>query len=146
MPFNVNEFLPLLAVLLAFAGGAAIACLLMRSRLRDANAGGRTSRDGEVAQLTTERDTSQEALQRLHRDHDATLRELAEHRARVVALSREGATLAGRLERLPQVEGELAAARGDEALNEACQRRAAPHRNRHAPAGTGPGGRGPGDA
>ena len=123
MPFNVNEFLPLLTALLAFAGGAVITWLLMRGRLRDANVGGRTSRDGEVAQLTTERDTLQEALQRLHRDHDATLRELAEHRARVVTLSREGATLAGRLERLPQVEGDLAAARADaKHWNEACQR------------------------
>jgi len=123
MPFNVNEFLPLLAVSLAFAGGAAIAWLLMRGRLRDASAGGRASRDGEVAQLTTERTSSQEALQRLHADYDATMRELTEHRARVVTLSREGATLAGRLERLPQVEGELAAARADaKHWNEACQR------------------------
>lgn len=123
MPANLNEFVPLAAALAAFVCGAALVWLLMRSRLREANANGRASRDGEVAQLATERDTSQAALQRLHRDHDATLRELTEHRARVVALSRESATLAGRLERLTQVEAELAAARADaKQWNEARQR------------------------
>ena len=107
----------------AFAIGLLLAWLLQRGRLREALGRGRESRDAEVAQLTIERDTSQEALQRLYRDHDASLRELAEQRTRVVALSRDSATLAGRLERLTQIETELSAARAEaKHWNEACQR------------------------
>src|SRR5262249_18689324 len=99
--------------LVAFALGVLAAWFVLRGRRRDAQALGRASRDAELAQVATERDASAEALQRLHRDHDATLRELAEHRTRIVALSRDGATLAGRLERLTQVEAELVAARAE---------------------------------
>src|SRR5678816_1058075 len=64
-----------------------------------------------------------ETGQRLLRDRDAALRELSEQRARVLTLSSHGATLAGRLERLTQVEAELTAARDDARhWNEACQR------------------------
>ena len=124
MSTNPNEWLPLLAIAIAaFASGCLIVALLARGRARAAGAAGRAGRDVEVAQLSTERDTAQEALQRLHRDHDAAQRELAEHRTRIVALAREGATLAGRIERLTQVETELTAARAEaKHWNEACQR------------------------
>src|SRR5215471_3902059 len=124
MPANLNEWLPTIAVAAtAFAVGALLAWLLLRQRARDAAALGRAGRDAEVAQLSAERDSAQQAQQRLLREHDAALRELGEHRARVVVLSRESATLAGRLERLSQVEAELAAARADvKHWNAACQR------------------------
>ncbi len=121
---NMNEVLiPFGAALAGLAVGALIAWLLMRRRLQDARAAGRASRDVEIAQLSAERDSTNETGQRLLRDRDAALRELSEQRARVLALSSQGATLAGRLERLTQVEGELTAAR-DEARhwNEMCQR------------------------
>ena len=123
MPTNLNQFLPLAIALLAFVAGAIVAWLALRGRVRDAQANGRASRDADVAQLAGERDAAQEALQRMNRDRDLALRELTEQRTRVVALSRESATLAGRLERLTQVEAELAAARADvKHWNEACQR------------------------
>ena len=114
MPANLNEWLPTItAGVLAFAVGAVLVWLLLRQRARDAAALGRAGRDAELAQLAAERDAAQQALQRVMREHDAALRELGEHRARVVALSREGATLAGRLERLTQVEAELTGVRGE---------------------------------
>jgi DNA recombination protein RmuC len=121
---NLNEVaIPLGAALAGLAVGALIAWLLMRGRQRDVHAAGRASRDAEVAQLGAERDASVETGQRLLRDRDAALRELSEQRTRVLALSSQGATLAGRLERLTQVEAELTAARGDaKHWNEACQR------------------------
>ena len=124
MPSSLNEWLPMLSVAAtAFAVGAVLAWLLLRQRTRDAVALGRAGRDAELAQLAAERDSAQQTLQRALREHDAALRELAEHRARVVALAREGATLAGRLERLTQVEAELTSARADvRHWNEACQR------------------------
>jgi len=124
MAANLNEFLPTAAwAMAAFVAGVMVAWLLLRGRAREARALGRESREAEVAQLSAERDAAREALQRLQRDHDAAQRELAEHRARVVALSRDGATLAGRLERLTQVEADLAAARADgKHWNDACQR------------------------
>jgi DNA recombination protein RmuC len=124
MPANLNELIPLVApAFAAFLAGILITWLLMRSRVRDAGILGRASREAEVAQLTTERDAAQATLMRLQREHEISLRELAEHRARVVALARDGATLAGRLERLTQVEAELVAARADaKHWNEACQR------------------------
>ncbi|HEY2396643.1 MAG TPA: DNA recombination protein RmuC [Rudaea sp.] len=124
MPVNLNEFLPAAVwTLAAFVVGAVIAWLLLRGRSREARALGRESRDAEVAQLAAARDAGRDALQRLQRDHDATQRELGEHRARVVSLARDGATLAGRLERLTQIEAELAAARADaKHWNDACQR------------------------
>ena len=124
MPANLNELIPMVApALAAFVAGVLIAWLLMRSRVRDAGVLGRTSREAEVAQLTTERDAALATLQRLQRDHESALRELAEHRVRVVDLARHGATLTGRLERLTQVEADLTAARADvKHWNEACQR------------------------
>ncbi|HSE12122.1 MAG TPA: hypothetical protein VLB69_05770, partial [Rudaea sp.] len=121
---DLNE--PVICIAAALAGlvvGALIAWLVMRGRRDDVYAAGRASRDAEVAQLSVERDASAEARQRLARDHDAALRELSEQRARVLALSAQGATLAGRLERLTQIESDLAAARAEaKHWNEACQR------------------------
>ena len=124
MPPNLNEWLPILAVAAtAFAIGALLGWLLQRQRVRGATALGRAGRDVEVAQLSAERDSAQQMVQRALREHEVALRELGELRARVVTLSRDGATLAGRLERLTQVEAELAAARADvKHWNEACQR------------------------
>lgn len=121
---NLNEAVICIAAAVAgLVTGAVIAWLLMRGRRQDAHAAGRASRDAEVAQLSVERDASAEARQRLARDHDAALRELSEQRARVLALSAQGATLAGRLERLTQIESDLAAARAEaKHWNEACQR------------------------
>src|SRR4030095_14746960 len=111
---NLNEVAIYLGAALAgLAVGALIGWLLMRGRRQDAYAAGRASRDAEVAQLSAERDGTNETGQRLLRDRDAALRELSEQRTRVLALSSQGATLAGRLERLTQVEAELTAARGD---------------------------------
>jgi len=121
---NLNDVaIHFASALAGLAVGALIAWLLMRRRLRDAHVAGRSSRDAEVAQLSAERDSANETGQRLLRDRDAALRELSEQRARVLALSSQGATLAGRLERLTQVETELNAARGDARhWNEMCQR------------------------
>src|SRR5512143_2951649 len=107
---NLNEAVIYIAAALAgLVIGALIAWLMMRSRREEIYAAGRGSRDAEVAQLSVERDASAEARQRLVRDHDVALRELSEQRARVLALSAQGATLAGRLERLAQIEADLAA-------------------------------------
>lgn len=124
MPANLNEWMPFIATALAaFGAGAVLVWLLLRQRVRDAAALARSARDAEFAQLSAEREAAQQTLQRALREHDSALRDLGEHRTRVVALSREGATLAGRMERLAQVEAELAAARGDaKHWNEACQR------------------------
>jgi DNA recombination protein RmuC len=118
-----NVAIYLASALTGLAVGALIAWLLMRRRLQEAHAAGRASRDAEVAKLSAECDSTNETGQRLLRDRDAALRELSEQRARVLALSSQGATLAGRLERLTQVETELTAARGDaKHWNEMCQR------------------------
>jgi len=124
MSANLNEVVIYLGAALAgLAVGALVAWLLVRGRRHDAYASGRASRDAEVAQLSVERDGSMEAGQRLLRDRDAALRELSEQRSRVLALSQQGATLAGRLERLTQIETELTAARADARhWNEMCQR------------------------
>lgn len=92
----------------AFLLGALVAWLLVRRRARDA---GRASRDVEVSQLAAERDTSLETRRRLQGENDHAQRQLEESRARIVDLSAERATLAGRLERLTQIEEELANAR-----------------------------------
>ncbi len=77
----------------------------------------------EVAQLAAERDTSLEARRRMQHDLDAATRELAEARRRIVEIAAERAEMAGRYERLTQVEQELAAAREQARhWNEACQR------------------------
>ncbi|HEX6833597.1 MAG TPA: DNA recombination protein RmuC, partial [Rudaea sp.] len=116
-----NDWLMLACVaLVAFLVGALFAWLLTR---RSALAAGRASRDVEVSQLASERDASLEARRRAQYEHDAALRELNDLRARIVALSSESAAMAGRLERLTQVEAELAAARAETRhWNEACQR------------------------
>jgi DNA recombination protein RmuC len=121
---NPNELMLWAAIALgALALGALVAWLLLRQRVRGAHAAGRASRDAEVTQLRTERDALQELRQRLHRDGESAQRELTEQRTRIVALASERATLAGRLERLAQVETELDKTRAEARhWNEACQR------------------------
>jgi DNA recombination protein RmuC len=111
MSINSNDYL-LFGVIAAafFAAGAVLAWLLVR---RQAFARGRASRDAEVSQLTAERDASLDMRQRLQSQHDAAARELGESRVRIVALSTQSATFGGRLERLTQIEQELAAARAE---------------------------------
>jgi DNA recombination protein RmuC len=118
MPAISNEVL--LWSLIAFVFGIVIAWLLF---VRRAHASGRSSRDVEVTQLAGERDSALEARRRIQSEHDHLNRELADSRARIVDLSSESAALNGRLERLTQVETELATARADARhWNEACQR------------------------
>lgn len=118
MPANLNEVL--LWSLLAFALGVFAGWLLLARR---AHAAGRTSRDVEVTQLAGERDNALEARRRMQSEHDVMNRELGEQRKRIVDLSAESASFSGRLERLTQVESELAVARAEaKHWNEACQR------------------------
>jgi DNA recombination protein RmuC len=118
VPTIPNEVL--LWSLIAFALGILISWLLF---VRRARASGRASRDVEVSQLAGERDNALEARRRIQSEHDHLNRELSEGRTRIVELSAESASLAGRLERLTQIETELAAARADaKHWNEACQR------------------------
>jgi DNA recombination protein RmuC len=106
--------------LLAFALGLLVGWLLLARR---AYWSGRASRDIELTQVAAERDSGLEARRRMQGEHDQLQRDLVETRARVVALSAEGAAFGGRLERLTQVEADLAAARADtKHWNEACQR------------------------
>ena len=89
---NIADF-PVTAViaLIAFALGAILSWLLMRSRA--------VALHGNWQRLQSER-AAREA-------------ELDQHRERLFALGNERATLAGRLERLTQVETELAATRAE---------------------------------
>jgi DNA recombination protein RmuC len=118
VPANLNEVL--LWSLIAFVLGMVIGWLLLARR---AHVSGRSSRDVEVSQLAGERDNALEARRRVQSEHDVLNREVVEHRKRVVELSAESASMAGRLERLTQVETDLAAARADaKHWNDACQR------------------------
>jgi DNA recombination protein RmuC len=118
VPANLNEVL--LWSLLALVLGVVMGWLLLARR---AHVSGRSSRDVEVSQLAGERDNALEARRRVQSEHDVLNRELVEHRKRVVELSAESASMAGRLERLTQVETDLSAARADaKHWNDACQR------------------------
>jgi DNA recombination protein RmuC len=108
MPANSNDLMVWGALaLIPFLAGMVIVWLLMRARASGAFAAGRASRDAEIAQNRAERDAAEQARLRLHQQHDAALRELDANRARVVDLSTQRAELAGRLERLTQIENEL---------------------------------------
>ncbi len=109
-----------IAAALAFLLGLFVAWLLTRGA---SFRRGRASRDVEVTQLANERDASLEARRRLQQEHDMVNRRLEENRQRIVEISEQRAASEGRLERLTQIEGELAAAR-EQVLhwNEACQR------------------------
>jgi DNA recombination protein RmuC len=109
-----------IAAVVAFLVGALIAWLLTRGAARRA---GQASRDVEVAQLASERDANLETRRRLQQEQEFATRELAESRRKSGEISEQRAALEGRLERLPIVEAELAAARGQVShWNEACQR------------------------
>jgi DNA recombination protein RmuC len=118
VPANLNEVL--LWSLLAFVLGVLSGWLLLARR---AHVSGRSSRDVEVTQLAGERDNALEARRRIQSEHDVLNRELVDQRKRILDVSAESASMAGRLERLTQIETELAAARADaKHWNEACQR------------------------
>lgn len=110
-------------VLAALAVGALFTWLVARARLRGALQAGRAARDAEVAQLTAEREAALANLRRVEQLQIGNKSDLDEQRARLLALVNEKATLSGRLERLAQIETELAAARVDaQKWREACQR------------------------
>ena len=124
MVYSLTDFM-LLAAVAAFAltAGAALAAAFVRQSARRAYEQGHAGREVEVAQVTAERDAALEAQRRLAREHETLQRELAETRRRIVEVSEERAALAGRFERLAQVEGELTTAREQgRHWNEACQR------------------------
>ena len=103
-----NTLMWILTALGTFVCGLLVAWLVMRWRMF---AAGRESRDVEFAQLAGERDSALEARRRLQGENEARSRELADIRAQVIEISAERAMMAGRLERLSQVEGDLAKAR-----------------------------------
>ena len=121
MAANSNDFVFWVLVAAgAFVFGALIAWLIAR---RTAFAAGRNSRDVEVSQLAAERDASLETRRRVDAQLKTGEHELEEARRRIIELSTESANLAGRLERLTQLEAELATARADTRhWNDACQR------------------------
>src|SRR5258706_3939817 len=94
--------------LMAFLAGALLAWLLMRARAAGAHAAGRASRESELVQLRAEREAAEQTRARLHQQHDVALRELEFGRTRVVELTAQRAELAGRLERLAQLEQGIA--------------------------------------
>ncbi|MGA9332748.1 MAG: DNA recombination protein RmuC [Rudaea sp.] len=115
-----NTLMWFLIALGAFVFGMLVAWLMLRWRTF---AAGRESRDVEFAQLAGERDSALEARRRLQGENEARARELADTRAQVADVSAERATMAGRLERLTQVEDDLARARAEnQELSEARQR------------------------
>ena len=110
----------ILVALGAFVFGLLVAWLALRWRMF---AAGRASRDVEFSQLANERDSALEARRRLQGESEARARELADSRAHVADVSAERATLAGRLERLTQVEQDLANVRAEnQQLSQARQR------------------------
>lgn len=109
-----------IAAAIAFLIGAFIAWLITRGA---SFRRGRGSRDVEVTMLANERDASLEARRRLQQEHDVVSRRLDDSQRRFVEISEQRATSEGRLERLSQVEAELAAAKTEVIhWNEACQR------------------------
>jgi DNA recombination protein RmuC len=109
MPANPNDLLQWGAVaLMIFLVGALTGWLLTRARAAAAHAAGRASRDVEIVQVRAERDAAEQARARVHQQYEAALRELEAGRARILDLSSQRAELAGRLERLGQIENELA--------------------------------------
>ncbi len=104
----------------AFFIGAFVAWLITRSA---SFRRGRGSRDVEVTMLANERDASLEARRRLQQEHDVVTRRLDDSQRRFVDMSEQRAASEGRLERLSQIEAELAATKAQVAhWNEACQR------------------------
>jgi DNA recombination protein RmuC len=112
-----------LIALIALIIGALVSWMLSRNAAKRAFETGRDSRTVESVQLTAERDAAIEARLRIQGEHEQAERGLAESHRRVIDLSSERAALAGRLERLAQIENELAAERVDvRKWREECQR------------------------
>jgi DNA recombination protein RmuC len=118
---NPNEVaFPTLIAIIALVVGALIGWLLAR---RSAFGAGRASRDVEVSQLASERDNSLEARRRIQQESDAAARKHDDTQRKLIELSEERASMAGRFERLAQVESEREVARAEaKHWNEACQR------------------------
>jgi DNA recombination protein RmuC len=109
-----------IAAAIAFVLGLFVAWLLTR---RSSFQRGRSSRDVEVTQLANERDASLETRRRLQQEYDVTARRLEDSQRRFVEISEQRAASEGRLERLSQIEAELAATKAQVVhWNEACQR------------------------
>ncbi len=124
MPTIANEYLWWILIAAGACGlGALLAWLAGRARAGTAFAAGRASRDAEIAALASERDALRDDAQRVRNAHESAVAELAEQRKTVFALGNERAMLGGRLERLGQLDAELAAARAEaQKWREATQR------------------------
>ena len=109
MSLNLDQYETVaIAAAIAFLFGALIAWLITR---RSAYRSGKASRDVEVSQLASERDSNLETRRRLQQEQEFATRELTESRRKIVEISEQRSTLEGRLERLTTIEAELAAAR-----------------------------------
>jgi DNA recombination protein RmuC len=123
--FNPMAFNPAfaMAALIAFAAGVVAAWLFARARIRAATQLGRAARDAEVAQLVAEREAAGANLRRVEQLHAAGKVESDALRDSLFKLGNERATLSGRIERLAQVDADLAAARAEaQKWREECQR------------------------
>ena len=114
MTGNIDPQLVLLLVgLAAFVTGAVAAWLAARARMRGATQAGRASRDAEVVQLSAEAESLRREVVRLGAENARAQTELDEQHKRLFALGNERATLSGRLERITQLDADLAAARAE---------------------------------
>ena len=121
----LTESMPAVALvaIVALVVGALVAWLVSRARVRSAMQAGHGSRDAEVVQLAADREAALANLRRIELVQAAAKTEIDEQRQRLLALVNEKATLSGRIERLAQVDGELAAARAEtQKWREECQR------------------------
>jgi DNA recombination protein RmuC len=119
-----NEYLWWALIALgAFVLGALGAWLLGRARARAAFVAGSASRDADIAQLNSQRDAARDDVRRLQDERSAAAKELEGQRRDLFTLGNERATLSGRLERLAQLDADLAAARAEaQKWREATQR------------------------
>ncbi len=109
MSLNLGQYETVaIAATIAFLVGVLIAWLITRGTAFRRGLG---SRDVEVSQLASERDTNLETRRRVQQEQEFATRELNESRRRIVEISEQRSTLEGRLERLTTIEAELAVAR-----------------------------------
>lgn len=93
--------------------GVLVGWLVSRNRAATMFRSGVISRDGEVAELIAARDAARREAARLGDANTGTIAELAEHRSRLFTLGSEKASLSARLERIAQLDADLAATRAD---------------------------------
>lgn len=118
-----SYLMPVLAALVAFVAGALVAWAFARARVRAATLAGQASRDAEVAQLAAEREAAIDNLRRSEQLLAAGKSDLEQQQRQLLGLVNERAILSGRLERLAQIEAELASARAEvQKWREECQR------------------------